>query len=648
MQSRQRLRNLLLTRASDLREERLLRQGKGWFHIPCLGHEALGVIAESLNSEDLLFLYYRDRALMQARGVTPLEMARDQFATASSSSGGKVMPLHGSYRRLGIFPPIGPTGAQCLPAVGAAWAMKMAGKANVVLCTIGDAATRQGEFFEAIAFAVQELLPIVFVIEDNGFGISTSTVHQLPFRLGIFAESIYQKIDGRSLESVYAASSDAIARARRGDGPMILWAELDRLASHTHSDDHRAYRSATEIAQLQSRDPVEVYAQTVIARGDVSDEEVRELRREVGIVIDEAYLEAEAEPGPSVRSPETHVFGTSSPNGHPIPFALGSSASTMVGALNLCLREALDRLPTTILFGEDIEDPKGGVFGFTKGLSIRHPGRVINSPLAEATIVGAAVGLSVMGYRPIFELQFIDFAIPALNQLINQVATLRWRSNGDWTCPAVFYAPCGAYLPAGGPWHSQSNEAFWTHIPGLRVAVPSTPEDLAGILWTSLHEDDPTLLLIPKHIMRVRHEAVQTRSLGFGRGRLVRPGSDVTIVAWGNCVELARQAAEDLSVDCSVEIVDPISLVPCDWEIIETSIAKTGRLVVVSEDARTSSFGQAIIAHVVSTQDRFNRFLSPPILVARPDAHIAFHPAVEYATLPDLAKVQAAILDVLR
>ena len=646
VQSRRRLHDLLLTRASDLREERLLRQGKGWFHIPCLGHEALGVIAESLSSEDLLFLYYRDRALMQARGVSPLEIARDQFATGLSSSAGRVMPLHGSYRRLGIFPPIGPTGAQCLPAVGAAWGFKMAGKANVVLCTIGDAATRQGEFFEAITFAIQESLPIVFVIEDNGFGISTSTARQLPFRLDIFAETIYRKVDGRLVDSVHTASSAAIARARRGDGPMILWMELDRLASHTHSDDHRTYRPANEIANLQSRDPVEVYAQSLIASGEVTEAEIQTLRQEVAVIVDEAYLAAESEPEPDVTSPEKNVFGPLNARGHALPFSLGRTGSTMIGALNLCLREALDRLPTTILFGEDIEDPKGGVFGFTKGLSTRHPGRVINSPLAEATIVGAAVGLAVTGYRPIFELQFIDFAIPALNQLINQVATLRWRSNGDWTCPAVFYAPCGAYLPAGGPWHSQSNEAFWTHIPGLRVAVPSTPEDLAGILWTSLHENDPTLLLIPKHIMRVRHESVEARAVGFGRGRIVRFGSDVTVVAWGNCVELARQAAEHLSADCSVEIVDPISLVPCDWEIIETSITKTGRLVVVSEDARTSSFGQAIVAHVVGSQDQFNRFLSPPLLVARPDAHIAFHPAVEYATLPDLAKVKAAILDV--
>ncbi len=583
---------------------------------------------------------------MHARGVTPTEIARDQFATAASSSAGRVMPLHGSYRRLGIFPPIGPTGAQCLPAVGAAWGIKLSGKPNVVLCTIGDAATRQGEFFEAVAFAVQEGLPVVFVVEDNGFGISTSTARHLPFRLGIFDDRLYRRIDGRSLELVDEAAKDAIGAARRGDGPMILWMELDRLSSHTHSDDHRSYRSGAEIANLQARDPVHLYVRHLVELGQITASEVESLQKQIEIAVNQAYLVAESEPGPDPDSGQANIFGTSRTSGYPPPFALQKIDCTMVSALNACLSEVLDRVPMAILFGEDIEDPKGGVFGFTKGLSTRHPGRVINSPLAEATIIGTAVGLAATGYRPIFELQFIDFATPGFNQLIHQVTTLRWRSNGDWTCPVIFYAPCGAYLPAGGPWHSQSNEAFWTHIPGLRVAVPSTPEDLVGLLWTSLHEDDPTLLLIPKHIMRVRHDGSLSRAVGFGQGRVVRPGTDVTIVAWGNCVELARDAAEQLAAECSVEIIDPISLAPCDWTMIESSIAKTGRLIVVSEDTQTSSFGQAIIARAVGSQERFNRFLSPPLLVARADAHIAFNPTVEYATLPSLAKVRSAILDV--
>jgi 2-oxoisovalerate dehydrogenase E1 component len=648
VESRERLRNLLLIRAGDLREERLLRQGVGWFQIPCLGHEALAAIAWALEPDDLLFLYYRDRALMQGRGVTPLEIARDQLATGKSSSAGRMMPLHGSYRRLGIFPPTGPTGSQCLPAVGAAWGVKLSGAPNVVLCTIGDASTRQGEFYEAVALAVQDRLPIVFVVEDNGLGISTRTVNQLPFRLEIFSQSLHQHVSGQYIDAVDKASREAIAKARRGDGSTILWIELDRLGSHTHSDDQRVYRSADEIAQLKARDPVELYAKTVLDGKDMSQTELDDLRRETSEIVDEAYHVAENEPGPDPASASTHLFGTSNRAGVAVPFQLGGSDVTMVSALNVCLREALDRIPNAILFGEDIEDPKGGVFGFTKGLSTRYPSRVVNSPLAEATIIGTAVGLAATGYRPVFELQFIDYLAPGFNQLLNQAATLRWRSNGEWNCPAIFYAPYGAYLPAGGTWHSQSNEGFWTHIPGLRVAVPSTPEDLVGLCWTALHEQDPTLLLIPKHVMRVRHELTSVRSMGFGQARVVRSGGDVTVVAWGNCLEIASQAADELAARCSVEIVDLISLVPCDWATIDTSLAKTGRLVVVNEDARTGCFGQTIISEMVGSHERFNRLLSPPVLVARGDVHIGFNPALEYAVLPDVAKVKSALLEVLR
>lgn len=643
-----RLLEILRIREGDLREERLLRQGRGWIHIPGSGHESLAAIAEHLEPDDLLFLYYRDRALMQARGVTPLEMAREHLATGYSSSAGRMMPVHGSYRRLGIYPPATPTGSQCLPAVGAAWGIRMAGTSGVVLCTIGDASTRQGEFYEAFAFAVQERLPVVFVVEDNGYGISTPTQRHLPFRLGVFAEEHYRHVDGRSVDAVLAASGDAVAAARNGDGPSILWVELDRLTSHTNSDDHRTYRSNDEIAQMRARDPVVLYAKALVERGELTIEELDALRAEAAADVDAAYRAAESEPSPDPATVAANLFGPASAAGHPVPFALDEASRTMAGALNACLREALDRIPAAVVFGEDVEDPKGGVFGFTKGLSTRHPGRVVNSPLAEATIIGAAVGLAATGYRPIFELQFIDFAAPGFNQLLNQAATLRWRSNGDWRCPAVFYAPCGAYLPAGSTWHSQSNEGIWTHIPGLRVAVPSTPEDLVGLLWTALHEDDPTLLLIPKHIMRVRHGAVAPRAIGFGQARIRQSGDDVTVVAWGNCLEVAQEAADELGGQCSVEIIDLVSLVPCDWTAIEASVAKTGRLVVVSEDARTGNFGQAIITEMVATQQRFNRFLSPPLLVARDDIHIPFNPVLEYAVLPDVAKVRAALLEVLR
>jgi 2-oxoisovalerate dehydrogenase E1 component len=636
------VRPILAARAVDLREEKLLRQGRGWIHIPGLGHEPFAAIAAFLETGDLLFPYYRDRALFHARGVTAFEMARDYLATASSSTGGRMMPVHGSYRRLGIYPPATPTASQCLPAAGAAWALARAGERRVVVTTIGDASVRQGEFFEALTLAVEMALPIVFVVEDNGYGISTPTRHQLPMRLGVFASPWATRIDGRDVDALAERARDAIARARDGAGPSLLWVEVDRIASHTNSDDHRVYRSAEEIAAMRARDPVERTAAALVTSGELGAKALAAMRRDVERATDDAFARAESEPPPSPATAFADLTGPASRDGVALPFALAERENTIAAAWHRTLGEALDRLPGTLLFGEDVEDPKGGVFGFSKGLSTRHPGRVRNAPLAEATIVGAGIGLAAAGLRPIVELQFIDFAAPAMNQLANQLATLRWRSRGEWTAPLVLNAPHGAYLPAGSAWHSQSNEGWWTHMPGLRVAVPSTPADAAGLLWTALHEHDPTLILIPKHMMRLR-QPIARDPRGFGRARTVQGGSDVTLVAWGNGVEVAQAAADSLSAHASVEIVDAVSLVPFDWETLEASVARTGRLVVVDEDSRTGCFGQTIVAEMVGSEKRFAHFLSAPRLVARADAHVPYHPDLEYAILPDAKRVARAI-----
>ncbi len=640
------LRTMLAVRAVDAREEKLLRQGRGWIHIPGLGHEPLAALAAFLDAGDLLFPYYRDRALFQARGVTALEMARDYLATATSSTGGRMMPVHGSYRRLGIYPPATPTASQCLPAVGAAWALKLAGDRRIVLTTIGDASVRQGEFFEALVLAVEMTLPIVFVVEDNGYGISTPTRDQLPMRLGVLAAPYASMVDGRDVDALALRARDAIARARDGLGPSLLWVELDRLASHTNSDDHRVYRSADDIAAMRARDPVEKMAAALVTAGALAPQALAAMRHDVEREADDAFARAETEPVPEPASAFDDLTGPSSRDGVALPFSLGERENTVAAAWHRTLGEALDRLPSTVLFGEDVEDPKGGVFGFSKGLSSRHKGRVRNAPLAEATIVGAGIGLAAAGLRPIVELQFIDFAAPALNQLANQLATLRWRSKGEWTAPLVIYAPHGAYLPAGSAWHSQSNEGWWTHIPGLRVAVPSTPGDAAALLWTALHEQDPTLFLIPKHVMRLRQPIART-ARGFGRARVVRRGKDVTVVAWGNGVEIATAAAEAIADRASVEIIDPVSLVPFDWETLVASVARTGRLVVIDEDSRTGCFGQTIVAEMVGADARFAHFLSAPKLCARADAHVPYHPVLEYAILPDVERVTRAIEETL-
>lgn len=640
------LRTMLATRAVDLREEKLLRQGRGWIHIPGLGHEPFAAIAAFLETGDLLFPYYRDRALFHARGVTAFEMARDYLATASSSTGGRMMPVHGSYRRLGIYPPATPTASQCLPAAGAAWALARTGERRVVVTTVGDASVRQGEFFEALTLAIEMTLPIVFVVEDNGYGISTPTRDQLPMRLGVFAPAWSTPIDGRDVDALAERARDAVARARDGGGPSLLWVEVDRIASHTNSDDHRAYRSAAEIAAMRARDPVERAAAALVSARELTPQALASMRRDVEREADDAFARAENEPPPAPATAFTDLTGPASRDGVALPFVLDARENTIAAAWHRTLGEALDRIPGALLFGEDVEDPKGGVFGFSKGLSSRHPGRVRNAPLAEATIVGAGIGLAAAGLRPIVEMQFIDFAAPAMNQIANQLATLRWRSCGEWTAPLVIYAPHGAYLPAGSAWHSQSNEGWWTHLPGLRVAVPSTPGDAAGLLWTALHEHDPTLILIPKHMMRLRQPIVR-EPRGFARARTVRSGSDVTLVAWGNGVEIAQAAAEAVAAHASVEIIDPVSLVPFDWETLEASVARTGRLVVVDEDSRTGCFGQTIVAEMVGSDARFAHFLSAPRLVARADSHIPYHPVLEYAVLPDVERVTRAIEETL-
>ncbi|MFT0751363.1 thiamine pyrophosphate-dependent enzyme [Synechococcus sp. RC10A2] len=638
------LRTMMLSREGDRREGILMRQGKGWFQVPGMGHEALAAIAYHLRPDDYIFPTYRDRALMLARGMTTREIALDFMARAGSSSDGRNMPAHYSSRALNVFSVATPTGSQCLPAVGAAWGVKLAGDDRVVVCSIGDAATRQGEFYEAVCYAIQENLPIVFVVEDNQYGISTPTQNMLPMRLHVFDERWVVFVNGRYANEVYEKSGEAIRKARTGGGPTILWCEIDRLSSHTSADDHRVYRPTEEIEAMFERDPIRLFAEQLIAEGALTQEQYEQMQAEIVREVDAIYQEVERIPLPDPARVLDHLFGEPPAQYKPLPLEVEREPTTMVAAFNRVLHAALETFDNIVMFGEDIEDPKGGVFGFTKGLSTKYPERVRNSPLAEATIVGTAVGLAATGYRPVFEIQFIDFITPGFHQLVSQIATLRWRSKGEWKCPLVIYSPYGAYLPAGGMWHSQSNDGWWAHTPGIRVAIPSTPEDIVGLFWAAIQDDDPTLLLIPKHIFRVRMPVQAYRAIPFGKAAVRREGTDVTVVAWGNTLELAFQAAEQFAQQgVSLEIIDPRTLVPFDWETVEGSLAKTGRLVVIHEDNRTCGFGQAIITEMTSVPERFNLLLSPPQLVARYDVHIPFCPELEYAVLPDLARVMQAI-----
>lgn len=636
------LRLMLLSREGDRREGILLRQSKGWFQVSGMGHEALGCLAYLLRDEDYIFPYYRDRALMLAKGITNYELALAYFAKITSSSGGRQMPGHYSSREKNVFSVCTPTGGGLLPACGTAWGMKLKGDQSLCLASIGDAATRQGEYFEAVLFAFQENLPVLFLIEDNKYGISTPTEKFFPYHLNVFRDESFVKIDGRRVSGVIEAGRTAIERARSGQGPTVLWADIDRLSSHTSSDDHRVYRKLEDIDAMTTRDPIRLLAEELLESGELSPEEWVRLQEDAVHIVDQDYLRAEKETEPSATTVLLHTFGKEpEPNAPPI----APGRMTMVSAINQTFRKALESFPQVIFFGEDIEDPKGGVFGLTKGLSESFPNRVFNSPLAEATIMGAAVGLASHGFLPVFELQFVDFMAPGWNQITTNMSTLRWRTNGNWTCPCVIYAPYGAYLPGGSLWHSQANEAYLAHTPGIKVAIPSTPEDAAGLLWTAIHGDDPHFILIPKHIFRKQIQVENVSPVPFGQLRVVQAGKDVTVVTWGNCVELVQEAQTKTKHE--FEIIDLRSIVPCDYAGIARSVEKTGRLVVVHEDNRTGGFGQTVISEILGHSDWFNYFLAPPQLVAREDVHIGYHPTFEYAALPDIDQVIQAVQTIM-
>jgi len=637
---------MLLSREGDRREGILSRQGKGWFQISSQGHEALAALAMQLQNQDYVFPHYRDRALVMARGMNSKDMARAFFAKRSSGSGGRQLPGHFSSRKHNIWSMPSPTGSNLLPACGLAWGVKLDGQDAVVVACVGDSGMRQGEFYEAVAFALQQQLPVVFVVEDNGFGISTRTTQTNPLRLGLFDKEHIIHADGRTVESVHEATSRAVQSVRSGRSPVILWLELDRQGSHSSSDDHRLYRPADEIKGMTDREPVETLAAQLIHEGQLSPEAWEAMKTKVQAEVEAAYREAEAEPDPKPEETLEQLVAEFTP----VPRTIKPAAEEgrMLDAVNRVFREALKRDPGVMFFGEDVEDPMGGVFKLTYKLSTDFPGRVFNSPLAEATILGVGCGLASYGKHPVFELQFIDFVGPGWNQLVNNIATLRWRTFGDWTCPMVIYAPYGAYLPGGGPWHSQSNEAAFAHIPGLRVVVPSRPQDAAGLMMTAMDCPDPVLVLLPKHMLRMRQPlSPGWASIPFGKAEIRREGLDLTVVAWGNCTEKVEEALAQVGDRISVEFIDLRSIVPWDRETLTNSIRKTGRLLVVEEDNRTCSFGQTIVSELAQDPEVWDSLVHSPVLVSRDDIHVGFHPVYEETCLPSVSEIVRAILGLI-
>ena len=635
------LRIILESRHADLREQNLIRQGKGHFHVSGMGHEALAAVSIQMEPDDYIVSYYRDRGLVLGRGMTTRQLGLEYFAKRNTGSGGRQMPSHYSDADLHIWSVPTPTGSQLLPACGIAWGIKLDGKNNVVVTTIGDAATRQGDFFEAICFAKEKTLPMLFLVEDNAYGISMPTRKTNPLALDILEQDNWRPIEGQDVQQIYDATAAAFEKIRAGGGPFFFWIKMERLSSHTSSDDQKLYRTAEELQDLEKCDPLTFWKDQLIKEGVITQENYAELDNEIKERVRREYAEAEKAEDPS---PNELLANVTKPPPKIEKEILPPGKYRIGDTVNKTLRAGIEEDSQRILFGEDIEDPKGGVFRLTQKLSTEFPKQVFNSPLAESTILGVACGLAAYGKRPVFELQFIDFIYPGFNQLVTNISTLRWRSFGNWKCPAVIYAPYGAYLPGGSLWHSQANESALAHYPGLNVVIPSTPADAAGLLWTAMHAEDPVIFLVAKHLLWAEHEYTsQSRAVPLGKARNVREGSDVTVVAWGNTIEKSLEALNKIGDEISVELIDLRSIVPWDAAAIEESVRKTRRLVVVQEDTENCSVGQMIISHVTGTPGLWNELLSPPILVSKPNVVIGYNPIYEYAALPDVERIVAAI-----
>jgi 2-oxoisovalerate dehydrogenase E1 component len=522
-----------------------------------------------------------------------------------------------------------------------AWGIKLDGKNAAVLATVGDAASRQGDFYEAICFAKEKKLPMLFVVEDNAYGISSPTREINPRALDVVQPNDWRELDGADVGKIYEEAAKAFAHIRAGKGPVFFWVMMERLSSHTSSDDQKLYRTADELKRCEECDPLRKWKERLIAEGLITESDYGRLDNEIKERIRREFSDAEKEHDPSADELFLEVTGKFPQLDDEV---LPPGKYRIGDTVNKTLRLGLERDKRRVIFGEDIEDPKGGVFRLTQKLSTEFPDQVFNSPLAESTILGVACGLASYGKRPVFELQFIDFIGPGWNQLVTNICCLRWRSFGQWKCPMVIYAPYGAYLPGGSLWHSQANESALAHYPGLSVVIPSTPEDAAGLLWTAMHCEDPVLFLIPKHMFWAERESKEpVRAVPLGKARKRQTGSDLTLIAWGNTVEKAIEAIQAIGKEASIELIDLRSISPWDHQAIEESVRKTGRILIVQEDTQNCSVGQMIIAHLASQTELWANLVSPPILVSKGNVMIGYNPIYEYAALPDVQRIVAAI-----
>ncbi len=644
-------------------EERMkvfVKQGKCSFHASTRGHEKLqiGMTLLLKPRHDWFFTYYREKAIAIGLGMPLKDIFLGMLSREGDpNSNGRNMPEQFSSREFQLVAQTACTGTQYLPAVGMAKAIRQDGGDQVVYVSSGEGATSEGEFFEALNWAARERLPVLFVIQNNGYAISVPQATQTAAEIHRIARGFGMPsydLDGTWFEPMYQLLPPIIDRMRRGGGPALVEGQVIRLDPHSSSDDQRKYRSEEELSELKVRDPIYQTERYLLRHKILSQEQMDELRAQTKAEVDRAAEEADAHPAPKGDNLLAHVY--SDPKEDPArstplapPRYLEAGEITMIDAINHGLREEMERNPKIVMWGEDIADPKGGVFGVTRGLTVAFPDRVGNSPLAEASIVGVAGGMAIAGYKPIVEIQFADYLWPGFMQLRDEIATVRWRSQGVWNCPVVVRIACGGYIK-GGPWHSACVESFFAHIPGWYVVFPSCADDAKGLIKAAARCQDPVVFLEHKGLYR----RVQAKTpepdadyiLPFGHGRVRREGTDCTIVTWGSTVYLALEVARQMEAEGrSLEVLDLRTLAPLDEELIYRSIRKTSRVVVAHEDTLTAGFGAEVAARIA--EHAFDFLDAPVVRVAAKDSFVPAAPNLELMVLPGVEDVRRAVEQVL-